>query len=163
MPIVSSDIIYRLSGGASNTSAAASIGGAKSTTTIAPAALFDDVSSAESSAGDTEYRCIYVHNNHGTLSLQNAVLWIVTNTTGSRIAVGKGAAAINGTETAVADEGTVPAGVTFTQPANKASGIALGTIPAGQHQAIWLRRTITAATSAASDSFTIRVEGDTAA
>lgn len=163
MPIISTDILHRLSGGASNSSALASIGGAKSTTTVAPSGLFDDVDSTESAAGDTEYRCIYVHNNHGTLALQNAVMWITANTTGNRIAIGVGAAAVNATETAVANENTAPAGVTFSQPTTKGAGIALGTIPAGQHRAVWLRRTIAAATGASNDTYTTRVEGDTAA
>ncbi len=52
MPIIATDIIYRLSGGASNTDPALSIGGIKSST-AAGATLYDDVSSAEASAGDT--------------------------------------------------------------------------------------------------------------
>lgn len=162
MPIISSEIQYRLSGGAANASAAASIGGAKSANS-APAALFDDVSGAESAAGDTNYRCVYVHNNNATLPLQNAVLWIQANTTANRIAVGAGASAINATETAVANEATAPAGVTFTQPTTKGTGISLGTIPAGQHKAVWVRRTVTAGAAANNDTYTLRVEGDTAA
>lgn len=162
MPIISTDIEYRLSGGAANSDPDLSIGGAKSSV-VSPADLFDDVSGAESAAGDIEYRCLYVHNKHATLSLQNAVLWISSNTTANRIAVGAGAAAINATETAVANESAAPAGVTFSQPTNKAGGIALGTIPAGQHKAIWLRRNVTAGASANNDSYTLRVEGDTAA
>ena len=162
MPITSSDIQYRLSGGAANASALASIGGAKSSTVV-PSALFDDVNSAESAAGDTEYRCIYVHNNHGTLTLQNAVIWISSNTTGDRIAVGVGSSAVNGTESAVADENTAPGGVTFSQPGSKGAGLALGNIPAGQHRAVWVRRTIAASSSASNDAYQLRVEGDTAA
>lgn len=162
MPIASSDIQYRLSGGAANSSAAASLGGAKSSTAV-PSGLFDDVTSTESGAGDTEYRCFYVHNNHGTLSLQNAVVWISANTTGSRIAIGVGSSAINGTEQTVADESTAPTSVTFSQPASKGAGLSLGTIPAGQHKAVWIRRIIAAATGASNDTYTIRAEGDTAA
>lgn len=109
MPIINTDIQYRLSGGAANSSAAASLGGAKSTTVV-PSALFDDVSGAESAAGDIEYRCFYVHNNHGTLALQNAKLFIQANTPGDRLAVGVGTSAINGTEQTVADEQTAPTG-----------------------------------------------------
>jgi hypothetical protein len=162
MPIVSADIQYRLSGGAANASAAASLGGAKSSVVV-PSGLFDDVSSAESAAGDTEYRCFYVHNNHGTLSLQSAVVWISANTTGNRIAIGVGTAAINGTEQTVADESTAPTTVTFSQPSTKGTGLALGTIPAGQHKAVWIRRVVAAASGAANDTYTIRAEGDTAA
>ena len=59
MPIVSADIKYRLSGGASNSDQNASLGGVKSSNE-ASASLFDNVSSAEAVSGDTEYRCFYV-------------------------------------------------------------------------------------------------------
>ncbi len=98
-----------------------------------------------------------------SLTLQNAVLWITANTTGNRIAVGLGTSAINGTEQTIADENTAPATTTFSQPTTKAGGIALGSIPAGQHRAFWIRRTVAAATSASNDTYTWRVEGDTAA
>lgn len=162
MPITSADIKYRLSGGAANADPDLSLGGAKSSTE-APADLFDDVTSAESAAGDTEYRCFYVHNAHATLTLQNAVVWIVSNTTGNRIAIGVGSSAVNGTEQTVANENTAPTGVAFTQPASKGAGLALGNIPAGQHKAVWVRRTVAAATPAANDTYTLRAEGDTAA
>ena len=162
MPIIANEIVYRLSGGAANANANASLGGAKSSTVV-PAALFDDVTSAESAAGDTEYRCIYVHNANGTLTMQNAVLWITANTTANRIAVGVGSSAVNGTEQTVADENTAPTGVTFSQPTTKGAAIALGNIPAGQHRAVWLRRAITAASAASNDTYSLRVECDTAA
>lgn len=162
MAILTTDIVYRLSGGAANADPNASIGGAMSSN-VMPSAIFDDVTSGQASAGDTNYRCVYVRNGHGSLTLVSAVLWIATNTTGSRISVGAGAAAVNATETAVANEATAPAGVTFSQPASKGAGIALGDIPAGQFKAIWLRRVVAAATGAANDTFTFRVEGDTAA
>ena len=162
MPITSAEIVYRLSGGAANANANASLGGAKSSTVV-PAALFDDVTSAESAAGDTEYRCIYVHNANGTLTMQNAVLWITANTTANRIAVGVGSSAVNSTEQTVADENTAPTGVTFSQPTTKGAAIALGNIPPGQHRAVWLRRAITAASAASNDTYSLRVECDTAA
>lgn len=162
MPITSAEIVYRLSGGAANSNANASIGGAKSSTVV-PAALFDDVTSAESAAGDTEYRCIYVHNANGALTMQNAVLWITANTTANRIAVGVGSSAVNGTEQTVADENTAPTGVAFSQPTAKGAAIALGNIPAGQHRAVWMRRAITAASAASNDTYSLRVECDTAA
>ena len=164
MAIQSSDIHYRLSGGASNTNPLASLGGAKSTTD-ASTTIFDDVSSAEASAGDVEYRCVYVHNAHASLTLLGAVLWIPTNTpsTSTTIDVGVGTSAVNGTEQAVADENTAPTGITFAAAATLAAGVALGDIPAGQSRAVWLRRTVTAGAAAYNDSFTIRATGDTAA
>jgi hypothetical protein len=164
VPIVSGDIKYRLSGGAGNADPDLSLGGVKSSTDM-PADLFDDVSSAESSAGDTEYRCVYIHNNHGTLSLQTAVIWIQANTasTATQIAIGVGTAAINGTEQTVANESTAPTSVTFSEPTTFGAGLALGTLPAGQHKAVWVRRIVDAAAGASNDTFTLRVQGDTAA
>lgn len=165
MPITAAEIQYRLSGGAANADPNASLGGAKSATALSSAqnGFFDIVSSAEAAAGDTEYRCFYVHNANATLTLQAARIWIATNTTGNRIAIGLGTSAINGTEQTVANENTAPTSVTFSQPADYAGGIALGDIPAGQHRAVWIRRTIAAATAASNDTYTLRVQGDTAA
>jgi hypothetical protein len=162
MPIVSTDIKQRLSGGASNAVANASLGGVKSSND-APAGLFDNVSSAEAAAGLVEYRCVYVHNAHGTLTLTAPKIWIQTNTPAAdtTIAIGLGTSALNATEQTVADEATAPAGVTFSEPANEGAGIALGDIPAGQHRAVWIRRTITAGAASNNDTYTLRVKGDT--
>lgn len=165
MPIVSTDIKYRLSGGASNTDQNASIGGAKSSNEVS-SSLFDTVGSAEAAAGDIEYRCLYVHNAHATLTMLSAVLWIQSNTpsSGTSVDVGVGAAAVNATETAVANENTAPASVTFSAAANEGAAIALGDIPAGQHRAVWVRRTVTAGAAAyTADGTTLRVKCDTLA
>lgn len=162
MPIVASDIKYRLSGGAANTDANASLGGAKSTTDV-PAGYFDNVSSAEASAGDVEYRSIYVHNNHGSLTMLGAKIWIESNTPSAETNadIGLGTSAINGTEQTVANESTAPSGVSFSAPTNLAGGLALGDIPPGQHKAVWVRRTVTAGAAAANDGFTLRTQCDT--
>lgn len=165
MAIVAADIDYYLSGGTGNTSNNASLGGARSTSTEATTAIFDDVSSGESTAGDVEYRCIYVRNSHGTLTYENAVLHIQANTPSATttVEIGVGTSAVNGTEQTVADESTAPSGVTFSAPSSFGAALALGNIPAGQHKAVWLRRTVDAGTVAASDTFTLRTTGDTAA
>ena len=161
MAIVSTDIQYRLSGGASNSDPAASLGGVKSST--AASNYFDDVSSAEASAGDTEYRCVYVHNAHATLTLIGAKVFIQTNTPSSDtdIAIGLGSSAINGTEQTVADESAAPTGVSFSAPTTFAGGLAIGDLAAGAHKAVWVRRTVNAGAAAYADSFTLRVQGDT--
>ena len=161
MAIISTDIKYRLSGGASNSDPSLSLGGVKSST--AASNYFDDVSSAEASAGDTEYRCVYVHNNHGSLTLIGAKVWIQANTPSGNtdVAIGLGTSAVNGTEQTVADESTAPSGVSFSQPTTFAGGLSIGDIPTGQHKAVWVRRVVNAAAAAYADSFTLRVQGDT--
>lgn len=162
MPIITTDIKYKLSGGAANSDPLLSIGGAKSSVDSS-SAIFDDVSSAEASAGDVEYRCVYILNNHGSLSYQAAKVWIQAQTPSgdTDVAIGLAAAGLNAAETAVANENTAPAGVTFSAPSSFAGGLSLGTIPAGQYYGVWVRRTVNAAAASASDSFTLRVQGDT--
>lgn len=163
MAIASTDIKYRLSGGASNTDPAAALGGVASTTTDVGSAYFDDVTSAEAVAGDIEYRCIYVKNTHASLTLIGATVWIQTNTpsTSTDAAIGLGTSAINGTEQTVANENTAPTGVTFSSPTSFATGLSIGDLAAGAHKAVWVRRTVTAGAASASDGFTLRVQGDT--
>lgn len=169
MPIASSDIKFRLSGGAANADPNASLGGAKSSTDIVDAAvqnLFDNVSGAEAAAGDTEYRCFYIHNGHATLTLQGAKVWIETNTPSADTScqIGLGTSAVNGTEQTVADESTAPTGVTFSNAAGEANALTIGDIPAGQHKAVWVKRTVNAAAGAYnSDSVIVKAQGDTAA
>lgn len=169
MPIASSDIKYYLSGGNSNTDPNAALGGAISTTQITDATvanLFDNVSSAETTAGDTEYRCFYVKNTHGSLTLQSAKVYINTNTPSSDTSaeIGLGTSAVNGTEQTVANESTAPTSVTFSTAAGSGNALSIGNIPAGQHKAIWVKRIVNAGAAAYNaDSVIIRVEGDTAA
>lgn len=169
MAIVSTDLKYRLSGGAANADPAAALGGAKSTTEITDATLhnlFDQVSSAETTAGDTEYRCLYVHNAHATLTLQSAKVFIQTQTPASDTSaeIALGTSAVNGTEQTIANESTAPTGVTWTALTGEANALSIGDIPAGQHKAIWVKRIISAGAAANNlDSVVIRVKGDTAA
>lgn len=164
MPIISSEIEVRLSGGASNDAPAASLGGVKSSV-AASSNLFDTVESGEAAAGDVEYRCFYVHNANSSLAMQTAKVWINANTpsTSSELAIGLGTSAVNAAEQTVANEGTAPTGVTFAAAADEAGAIALGDIPAGQHRAVWVRRTINAGAPAGSESATLRIKCDSAA
>ena len=168
MPIISTDIVYRLSGGASNTDVNASLGGAKSSTNVGTGLhnLFDVVGSAEAATGDTEYRCVYVHNNHGTLTMQSAKIWISSNTpsTDTSVEIALGSSAVNGTETSVANENTAPSGPTFSAPASEGAALSIGDIPAGEHKAVWIKRIVnTGAAAYNSDGATITVSCDTAA
>lgn len=166
MAIVSGDIDFRLSGGASNSDPALSLGGIMSTTTdVVGSTLFDTVSSADATAGETNYRCIYILNSHGTLTLQNGVVWIQANTPSSTTAItialaGEGA---NATAETIADEDTAPSGESFVAAASEGAGLSLGNLAAGQRYGLWIKRVVDAGTAAVADSFTIRVSGDTAA
>lgn len=165
MPIVAADIKLYLSGGAANSDVNASLGGAISTTEVVDNNLhnlFDVVSSAEASAGDTEYRCIYVKNTHGTLDWQSVKAWISTQSTAA-IAIALAGEGLNGTAETIADESTAPVGESFTSPTSEGAGLSMGTMAAGDTYPIWIRRTVTAAQSALSnDTAALTFKGDTA-
>ena len=169
MAITATDIKFYHSGGASNSVGNASIGGAISSVELSSGTLhdlFDKVTGDESAAGDIEYRCIYIKNTHGTLTLESALLWISANTPSAdtTIDIGLSAQGLTATATAVANESTAPAGVSFSAPASKAAGLAVGDLAAAAYVGVWIRRTVTAGAAAYnSDTATLRIEGDTAA
>lgn len=169
MPIVNTDLKIRLSGGAANSDVNASLGGAKSSTETTDNSLnniFDDVGGTESNAGDTEYRCIYLHNNHGSITAQNVRIYVSTNTSSADDTweIGLGSSAINGTEQTIANENTAPTSVTFSTPTDYAGGLASADIPAGQHRSVWFKRIVTAGAAADNnDTITLKYDCDTAA
>jgi len=178
MPIVPADIKTKHStksgtaGNSLTSDGASSLGKYISTTEHTGAAndIFDDVSGPENTALDVEYRCVFVHNAHATLALQNAVVWLDSETAGGAnlaISVDTNAASAIGSASAqakeIADEDTAPASQTFTAPTTKATGLALGTLAAGECRAVWIRRTAAASTALASDGGVIKVSGETAA
>ena len=108
-------------------------------------------------------RSFYVHNNHGTLTLQGAKVWISAQTSSATtdIAIALDGAGKNGTAETEVNESTAPTGETFSQPADFAGGLSLGDLAAGEYYPVWIRRTINAGTAAATDTWTISVQGDT--
>lgn len=169
MPIVSTDIQWRLSGGAANSDPNAALGGAMSSTAIADAVannLWDDVSGAESASGDTEYRGFYVRNNHGTLTLQGAVIYIssATSSADTEFDIGVAVEAMNVQMATIANESTAPSSVTFSRPTTFAGGLQLNSatgLTSGSNRGVWIKRTVNAAAAAAADTGTLKVEGDT--
>lgn len=180
MAIASGDILWKLattSGSAGDSTAQGnannSLGKYMSTTAWAGGVLhdlFDAISGAENAASEAEYRCVFIHNNHATLTYQAPFVWISAETAGgAAIAIGvdttaesaKGSASAQALT--IANEDTAPAGVTFTSPTTKGAGIALSDIPAGHCRAIWVRRTASNSAAQNADGATLQIEGDTAA
>jgi len=176
--ITASDILYKFSvsaaaGDTTAGTAAGSLGDQISTTQVPDAtlhALFDVITGPENAASEAEYRCIFVHNNHATLTWENVVVWLSAETAGgaaAAISVDTTGVTAKGSASAqaktVADENTAPASQTFSSPTSKATGLSIGNIPAGSVQAIWIRRTAANTAAVNADGVTIRCEGDTAA
>lgn len=177
MAIVAGDILWKLSvttGSAGDSTAgtpAGSLGKYISTTAITTAQLanlFDNVSGAEASAGTIEHRCLFVHNNHATLTYQAAGVYIASQTAGGgTIDMGLDPAAVSAKGSAsaqaatIASETSAPAGVTFTTPTSGAP-LVIGDIAPGQVKGIWLRRTVTAGAGGLNpDGVIVQVTGDT--
>ena len=178
MAITATDILFKFSvvaaaGDTTAGTAAGSLGDQISTTQITDATLhnlFDQISGDENAASDVEYRCFFVHNNHATLTWENVVAWLSAEVSGGANAAisvdttgvtPKGQASAQAKQ--VADESTAPATQTFSSPTTKATGLAIGNIPAGSVAAIWVRRSATNSAAVNNDGVTIRCEGDTAA
>jgi len=177
--IVSTDIVLRLSttaGAAGDTTAgtpSGSLGKYASTTVLATTAngLFDDISGAENAASTVDYRCIFVLNNHATLTALAAVAYLSAEVAGGAaiaLAVDSTAASAKASSSAqgltIATELTAPAGpLTFSSPTTAAAGIVLGDIPAGQVRALWIRRTAANTSPVDADGVTLAISCDTAA
>lgn len=149
---------WRLTGGAANSDPDASLGGDMSSEQVSGTALnnlFDNVTPAEATAGDVEYRAIDLYNS-GDATATAIELWISTETGSgdSIIAIAED----SGTQS-VEDEDTAPSAPTlsFSHPLT-GSKESISDINASAAQRIWLRRTISAAaTNYTNDTVTITV------
>ncbi|MDD5728510.1 MAG: hypothetical protein PHV59_08110 [Victivallales bacterium] len=167
MSVLATDIKFFLSGGAVNSDPNAALGGAKSSVEVVNDTLnnlFDDVSGDEHTAGDTEYRCIFVKNNSAETAY-NVKIWIESNTTSAEdtFNIGLDLSGPSDTADTIANEGTAPdPAVTFSAAANQAAGLAIGDLTAGQSFAIWIKRIVSAgSTPQSANEATLKVYADT--
>lgn len=169
MPIADTDIEYRLSGGAANTNPSQSLGGAMSTagggliTSGNLHNLFDLIDGDEAAGAQVDnFRCIYVKNNHATLTHIAPKVWVKTLSASAdtELAIALGGEGVGGTAETVANETTAPAGESFSSPTTKGAGLAVADVAAGSFFPLWIRRRKNAAAAAANDTATLRVEGD---
>ena len=180
MPITSTDILFKLAvttGSAGNSTTQPtpnnSLGKYISTTQLADAtlnALFDDITGDENAASTVDYRCVFIHNAHATLTLIGPMLWVSAEVAGgASVAIGLDttAASAVGASSAqaltIANELTAPSGVTFTTPTTKSGGLSVGDLGPGQVKAFWVKRTAANSAALSNDGATFNVEGDTLA
>lgn len=172
MPITTTDIQWRFSGGTSGT-ATTSFQGAISNNSITDNTidnLFPSVTGPQATAGATHYRLIYVRNAHATIPLTNPKVWIHSNTAtgGDQIALcldpaGPNAdSTITGSETSTGTTLNTSPG-TFTEPTSGSPLTFTGQLNAnGGKQGIWIRRVVVAGAAAVNDNNAeIRVNGET--
>ncbi len=178
--ITAAEIVFRYSvktGTAGNSVAgtpAGSLGTWISTTAWAGGAandLFDDITGAENTALEAEYRCIFVYNSNAANTYENVVVYLSAETAGgANIAVAAdttAASALGATAaqalTATNEDapGAGVTGLTYASPTTAGTGVVLGNIPSGQVKAFWVRRTTTNSAALSNDGVTIAVSGDT--
>lgn len=170
MAIAASDILIRLTGGASNTDPNLSIGGVMSTdgggiiTTDVLNNDMDDITSAEASTGITIYHGYFYENSHGSLTYISPKFYIQSQTSSGDTSV-EIAVADEAKNTAIevlANEETAPGGgVTFSTPANFAAGIALGSLDFGDERGFWAKYIVGSSAAAVLDQYTLGIQGDT--
>ena len=133
------------------------LGGAITATQATGGNVFDAFTGDETSAGITEYACVYVKNEAAQTALA-AKVYVNSETShaGVNATIGLGTSAINGSEQTVANKTTAPTGVTFSEANGAGSALTIGDIPAGQHKAVWVRMVVGAAT-AAKNAYTVQV------
>jgi hypothetical protein len=180
MPIASSDIVLRGSsktGSAGDSTAQTNpnnwLGKYVSTTAFATGlnGLFDDISGAENAASTVDYRCLFVLNNHATLTMLSSVVYVSAEVSGGAsvaIAVDNVAASAKGSASAQADqitnETTAPSAVgAFSTPTTVGTGLSLGDLAAAQVRAFWVKRTAANTSAVDADGCTLAVGCDTGA
>ncbi len=130
--------------------------------------LFDPISSSEAITGKTDYRCVYVVNDHGSLSLYDAKIYLSANTISdkTKIEIGVDPVAVNGENSEIAldnehDTTNKLDAVMWGEHASFSDGISIGTLEAGKQRAIWIKRTVEAGAVAVQGGATIAFVGDT--
>lgn len=173
MAIVAADIqkFFSVAAAAGDTdagTAATSHGDQISTTQVTNATLaniFTNVDGAEAAAGSVKYKCIFIKNNHATLTLTGATVAVQSETSGgATIAIATDNIAKSDADAAVAQATTI-ANETTAPGAVSAFGagpLALGDLAPDEVKGVWIRRTVPAgATAVNPDGFILRVTGST--
>lgn len=176
MSILTTDILklYSVAAAAGNTTAgttAGALGDQVSTTVITDDTfgnLFPDITGDEALAGMVKFRCIFVLNNHATLTYQNVDVSVQSQISlGSTIAIAVDnlAASAKGSASAqaavIGNENAAPSGV----GAFGLGPAVLGNLAPGQVRAVWVRQTTPAGAVSPGldgvDNFVLLIDGDT--
>lgn len=172
MPIVEADLIHRYSGAGQVSDPDLSIGGAINTADPAGIIVSDtdnndmnDITSAEALAGIVLYRGFYFSNEitSSVLTWTAPVFWIESQTSSgdTTVLIAIALEAKNVAIETLVNEETAPSGISFTAPANKAAGIAIGDLDQNDNRGHWIQYIVNAGATAVVDQYTIRAEGDT--
>jgi hypothetical protein len=178
MPITRSELHHLYSvktGSAGNTTAgtmAGSLGKYVSTTHIAdtPTILFPNVSGDDQAAGRIWYKCTFFKNTDLAITWETVRLYLPSQMDGGAavaIGVDPTAASDHGSPSAqaleIANDSTAPAGVTFSAPTTRATGLDLGNIGPNQVKAVWWRQTALPTAFGDNDTWAWQIDGESRA
>ena len=146
-----------------------SIGGFRSTTLWADAGpLFDVITGDENAASVVDYRCVAIRQPVAAETAFASKIYIASQDVGgATLAIGlategKVSDAVSGAAR-LANELAVPAGVSFSAPTTKATGLDVGDLAANQMICLWIRRTAANSAAVNADNFTLAFAFDSGA
>lgn len=145
--IETTNLKYYLSGGAGNTDPNASIGGVISSTEVADNNLhnlFAKVKWQESEVGSEKYRAIFIKNEHASLTWEDVVAFIKSQSTSddTSIEIGVCDEGKNQNIEVITNEDTAPANVNFVSAEGFASGVSAGNLEKGDYIGLWVKRIV---------------------
>ncbi len=125
------------------------LGGAATVTEVSSSPMnniFDNVSGAEATAGDINYRAIDLYNDGDALAILSDIgMSSPTSSTDTSFDMGIETVHIDST-LSIAVEADAPAGVSFAHYTDS-SPLSTDDIPAGSYARIWIKRIVTAGAS----------------
>ncbi len=110
-----------------------------------PQNIFDDITEVQSFAGNTEYRCFYLQNNHATATAYKVTIWVNAQPdVADTVSVSLDPAGLNGVALGpladTEDTTNVLSALTFASPSSSSTGLLLGTMLAGESYAFWIKK-----------------------
>lgn len=174
----STDILIRLSvvasaGDTTASTGATSLGDQVSTTAMGTSlhSLFDVISGSANAASTVDYRCVFILNNHATLTAYGVTVFLtgaVTSGADVTIALDNIATSAKGSASAqaatIATKTTAPTGVgSFSAPGTDGAGLVVGDLAPGQVKGIWIKRAAANTGPVSADGVTLNWALDTAA
>lgn len=149
----------------------ASLGGYVSTSALSGTPtnnLYDNVTGAQNAASAVDYRCLFVRNDHSTLTALAVSVWVQTQVSGGasvQLGVDPTAASAKGSSSpqavTIVNESSVPGGVTFSTADSSGAALSLGALAPGQVRAFWLKRSAANSGPKDTDGITLEIDFDT--
>ncbi len=143
--ITAQNLVFYFSGGTTinTTTNYLSRGGARSNNIVPNGVLggaWDNVAIGEATAGEVEFRCFYLYNNHTSLTAYGLKLYIKRQLQRGQIQIALGTSAVNGTETGPLTAEETDPNLSFTTAPDIDSALDLPDLTPSSSIAIWEKR-----------------------